>query len=66
MPNILSMRRSGAMVAPLIAAVAILGCIALAVTQHYLLFLFAALFTLLVMGCLSPLASLVHACSIYC
>ncbi|MGP9574521.1 TRAP transporter large permease [Halomonas sp. H2] len=64
MPNILSMRRGGSMVAPLVAAVAILGCIALAVTQHYLLFLFAALFTLLVMGV--PIAiSLAGSCLLY-
>lgn len=64
MPNILSMRRGGSMVAPLIAAVAILGCIALAVTQHYLLFLFAALFTLLVTGV--PIAiSLAGSCLLY-
>jgi tripartite ATP-independent transporter DctM subunit len=64
MPNILSMRRGGAMVAPMVAAVAILGCIALAVTQHYLLFLFAVLFTLLVMGV--PIAiSLAGSCLLY-
>lgn len=64
MPNILSMRRGGAMVAPLVASVAILGCMALAVTQHYLLFLFAALFTLLVMGV--PIAiSLAGSCLLY-
>lgn len=64
MPNILSMRRGGSMVAPLVAAVAILGCIALAVTQHYLLFLFAALFTLLVTGV--PIAiSLAGSCLLY-
>lgn len=64
MPNILSMRRGGALVAPLVAAVAILGCIALAVTQHYLLFLFALLFTLLVMGV--PIAiSLAGSCLLY-
>lgn len=64
MPNILSMRRGGSMVAPLVAVVAILGCIALAVTQHYLLFLFAALFTLLVMGV--PIAiSLAGSCLLY-
>lgn len=64
MPNILSMRRGGSMVAPLVAAVAILGCITLAVTQHYLLFLFAALFTLLVTGV--PIAiSLAGSCLLY-
>lgn len=64
MPNILSMRRGGALVAPLVAAVAILGCVALAVTQHYLLFLFALLFTLLVMGV--PIAiSLAGSCLLY-
>tara|TARA_R110002012_G_scaffold2769_4_gene13008 strand:- start:1967 stop:3310 length:1344 start_codon:yes stop_codon:yes gene_type:complete len=52
------------MVAPLVASVAILGCMALAVTQHYLLFLFAALFTLLVMGV--PIAiSLAGSCLLY-
>lgn len=64
MPNILAVRRGGAIVPPLVAAVAILGCIALAVTQHYLLFLFAALFTLLVMGV--PIAiSLAGSCLLY-
>ncbi|GHE22898.1 TRAP transporter large permease [Halomonas urumqiensis] len=64
MPNILAMRRGGAMVPPLVAAVAVLGCIALAVTQNYLLFLFAALFTLLVMGV--PIAiSLAGSCLLY-
>jgi len=64
MPNILAVRRGGAIVPPLVAAVAILGCIALAVTQHYLLFLFAALFTLLVMG--GPIAiSLAGSCLLY-
>ncbi|MEA2119640.1 TRAP transporter large permease [Halovibrio sp. HP20-59] len=58
------MRRGGALVAPLVAAVAILGCVALAVTQHYLLFLFALLFTLLVMGV--PIAiSLAGSCLLY-
>jgi tripartite ATP-independent transporter DctM subunit len=48
----------------LVAAVAILGCIALAATQHYLLFLFAALFTLLVIGV--PIAiSLAGSCLLY-
>ncbi|QNU64449.1 TRAP transporter large permease [Vreelandella titanicae] len=64
MPNILAVRRGGAIVPPLVAAVAILGCIALAATQHYLLFLFAALFTLLVMGV--PIAiSLAGSCLLY-
>ncbi|TDV90658.1 tripartite ATP-independent transporter DctM subunit [Halomonas alkaliantarctica] len=64
MPNILAVRRGGAIVPPLVAAVAILGCIALAVTQHYLLFLFATLFTLLVMGV--PIAiSLAGSCLLY-
>lgn len=64
MPNILALRRGGAIVPPLVAAVAILGCIALAATQHYLLFLFAALFTLLVMGV--PIAiSLAGSCLLY-
>ncbi|MGQ7261872.1 TRAP transporter large permease [Vreelandella sp. V005] len=64
MPNILAVRRGGAIVPPLVAAIAILGCIALAVTQHYLLFLFAALFTLLVMGV--PIAiSLAGSCLLY-
>jgi tripartite ATP-independent transporter DctM subunit len=64
MPNILAVRRGGAVVPPLVAAIAILGCIALAATQHYLLFLFAALFTLLVMGV--PIAiSLAGSCLLY-
>ena len=64
MPNILAVRCGGGIVPPLVAAVAILGCIALAVTQHYLLFLFAALFTLLVMGV--PIAiSLAGSCLLY-
>lgn len=64
MPNILSLRRGGTMVAPVVAAVAILGCLVLAVTQHYLLFLFATLFTLLVMGV--PIAiSLAGSCLLY-
>ena len=64
MPNILAVRRGGAIVPPLVAAVAILGCIALAATQHYLLFLFAALFTLLVIGV--PIAiSLAGSCLLY-
>jgi len=64
MPNILAVRRGGAIVPPLVAAVAILGCIALVATQHYLLFLFAALFTLLVMGV--PIAiSLAGSCLLY-
>lgn len=64
MPNILAMRRGAAIVPPLVAVVAILGCIALAITQHYLLFLFAALFTLLVMGV--PIAiSLAGSCLLY-
>ncbi|MGM0823605.1 MAG: TRAP transporter large permease [Pseudomonadota bacterium] len=64
MPKLLAMQRGSAMVPPVFAAVAILGCIALAVTQHYLLFLFAALFTLLVMGV--PIAiSLAGSCLLY-
>lgn len=64
MPNILAVRRGGAVVPPLVAAIAILGCIVLAATQHYLLFLFAALFTLLVMGV--PIAiSLAGSCLLY-
>ena len=64
MPNILAVRCGGGIVPPLVAAVAILGCIALAVTQHYLLFLFATLFTLLVMGV--PIAiSLAGSCLLY-
>lgn len=64
MPKLLAMQRGAAMVPPVFAAVAILGCIALAVTQYYLLFLFAALFTLLVMGV--PIAiSLAGSCLLY-
>ncbi|GAA5179873.1 TRAP transporter large permease [Modicisalibacter zincidurans] len=50
MSNTLALRRRGALVSPVIAVIAILGCIALALTEQYLLFLFATLFTLLVLG----------------
>ncbi|WP_280550409.1 TRAP transporter large permease [Halomonas sp. 11-S5] len=50
MSNILTLRRHGTLVPPVLAALAILGCIVLAVTEQYLFFLFGMLFTLLVLG----------------
>lgn len=64
MPNTLILQRPGALLSPVIAAFAFLGCIALALTEQYLLFLFAALFTMLVLGV--PIAiSLAGSCLIY-
>jgi tripartite ATP-independent transporter DctM subunit len=52
------------MVAPLVTALAIIGCVALAWAGNYLLFLFAALFTMLLLGI--PIAiSLAGSCLIY-
>ena len=50
MSNTLALRGRGALVTPMVAALAILGCIVLAVTEQYLFFLFVTLFTLLVLG----------------
>ncbi|CAM3360189.1 TRAP transporter large permease [Halomonas lysinitropha] len=50
MSNILTLRGRGPLVPPVLAALAILGCIALAVTEQYLFFLFGMLFTLLLLG----------------
>ncbi|WP_110658193.1 TRAP transporter large permease [Salinicola halimionae] len=50
MPNMLSLRRSRSLIAPVIAALAVLCCIILALQGHYIAFLFTSLFTLLVIG----------------
>ncbi|SHF19716.1 TRAP transporter, DctM subunit [Modicisalibacter ilicicola DSM 19980] len=64
MPNASSARRRGPIVPPAIAMLAIAGCIALAVFGYYLAFLFAALFTMLVLGV--PIAiSLAGSCLLY-
>ena len=64
MSNTLIRQRPGAIVSPVIAALALLGCLALAMSEQYLLFLFAALFTMLVIGV--PIAiSLAGSCLLY-
>nr|WP_300311157.1 TRAP transporter large permease [Halomonas sp.] len=56
--------RRGSRVAPVIVVLAVLGCVALALTGQYLMMLFAVLFTLLVCGV--PIAiSLAGSCLIY-
>jgi tripartite ATP-independent transporter DctM subunit len=64
MSHILAARRRGALVSPLIAALAVSGCLTLVFFGEYLLFLFAALFTLLLLGV--PIAiSLAGSCLLY-
>ncbi|WP_372612329.1 TRAP transporter large permease [Halomonas sp.] len=64
MSNALALRRRGMLVPPIIAVLAVAGCIALVFYGQYLLFLFAALFTLLLLGV--PIAiSLAGSCLIY-
>lgn len=64
MSNALALRRLGPLVAPLVTVLAILGCLALAWAGNYLLFLFAALFTMLLLGI--PIAiSLAGSCLLY-
>lgn len=63
MPDTMATRRRP-IVPPIIAALAVIFCIVLAVLGHYMSFLFAALFTLLVLGV--PIAiSLAGSCLIY-
>ncbi|RAH38403.1 TRAP transporter large permease [Halomonas sp. SL1] len=64
MPDAMVARRRGPIIPPLIAIIAVVGCIVLAVLGQYLVFLFAALFTMLVLGV--PIAiSLAGACLLY-
>lgn len=64
MPNAVIVRRRGPVISLIIAVLAIAGCIALAVFGYYLSFLFAALFTMLVLGV--PIAiSLAGSCLMY-
>lgn len=64
MSNTLIRQRPGAIVSPVIAGLALIGCLALAMSEQYLLFLFAALFTMLVIGV--PIAiSLAGSCLLY-
>ncbi|QNI02517.1 TRAP transporter large permease [Halomonas sp. SH5A2] len=64
MSNFLAVRPRGALVSPLIAALAVSGCLTLAFFGEYLLFLFAALFTMLLLGV--PIAiSLAGSCLLY-
>ncbi|MDT8893077.1 TRAP transporter large permease [Halomonas sp. I1] len=64
MPDALVTRRRGRLIPPLIAVLAVSGCIALAVFGQHLIFLFAVLFTMLVLGV--PIAmSLAGACLLY-
>ncbi|MDW5378098.1 TRAP transporter large permease [Halomonas sp. HP20-15] len=64
MPKTLTQRHGRSLVAPILAALAVLFCIVLAVQGHYVSFLFASLFTMLVMGL--PIAiCLAGSCLIY-
>ncbi|HSP58288.1 MAG TPA: TRAP transporter large permease [Halomonas sp.] len=64
MSHILAVSRRGALISPLIALLAVLGCLVLVYNGQYLLFLFAALFTLLLLGV--PIAiSLAGSCLLY-
>jgi tripartite ATP-independent transporter DctM subunit len=64
MPDAFAFRRGGALVPPVIAVLAVAGCLLLALLGEHLLFLFASLFTLLLLGV--PIAiSLAGSCLIY-
>ncbi|UQG59330.1 TRAP transporter large permease [Marinobacter sp. M3C] len=64
MSHTLAVHRRSALVSPLIAALAVSGCLTLAFFGEYLLFLFAALFTMLLLGV--PIAiSLAGSCLLY-
>ncbi|GHC36041.1 TRAP transporter large permease [Aidingimonas halophila] len=64
MPHVPVTRWRGAIVPPIIAAIAVTGCIVLALLGHYLAFLFVSLFTMLVLGV--PIAiALAGSCLMY-
>ncbi|MGQ4879955.1 TRAP transporter large permease [Billgrantia sp. LNSP4103-1] len=64
MPEVSVTRRKGSVVPPLVAALAIAFCVLMAIMGYYLTFLFATMFTLLVMG--FPIAvSLAGSCLLY-
>lgn len=56
--------RRGSVIPPIVAAMAVVGCVGLALFDYHLSFLFASLFTLLVCGV--PIAiSLAGSCLMY-
>ncbi|MCP1367317.1 TRAP transporter large permease [Halomonas sp. BBD48] len=64
MPNTMTLSLGRMIVPPVVAALAVLFCVFLAIQEHYMSFLFASLFTMLVMGV--PIAiCLAGSCLIY-